>query len=270
MSFSLSLLRRALVASPLVLTLALAGCSDAGTTTTGGLIPSNFARGNWQISSSNAVAAPLPAVSGSLSVSADKITGIFHAQGTGACLAAANSFELAGTADKDNKITLTGPVSGGSLTLTGTLAADGRSLTDASYNVVGGRCAFAQKATATAQAFTSISGTYAGNFADADGQVAQVTATLNQSPTSDPDGNFTLSGSATVSNNPCFPSPVPVSNTQVTGGNFTFTYGANGNSVTAQGTFSQDASTLSVTSWTASGSCGDDTGVASTMTRQGN
>lgn len=270
MSSSIAFRRSLATACPLLLSLSLlCGCSDAGTTSTTATVPSNLVRGNWQISSTDAAATALPALSGSLGADSTQITATLHAKADGGCLSAGSSFALTGTADQNDKITLTGAVGGGTLTLSGTLAADGRSLTGASYNVVGGSCGFTEKVTATAQAFSPISGSYAGNFADADGQVAQVTAILSQSPTSDADGNFTLSGSATVSDNPCFPNSVPVSNTQVTGGSFTFTYGAGGNTVTAHGTFSQDASTLAVTSWTSSGTCGADTGVASSMARQG-
>ncbi|HLI78251.1 MAG TPA: hypothetical protein VKV02_14995, partial [Acidobacteriaceae bacterium] len=194
-------------------------------------------------------------------------TGILHTQSATACVAPTSAFDLTGSADDKNVVTLTGPVAGGTLTVTGTLAADGKSLTNATYNVVGGACAFTQPAQATVQDFQPITGNYTGNFADADGQVAQVSANFSQSTTPDANGNFTLAGTATVSNNPCFPTTVPVSNTQVTGGTFTFTYGAGGNSVTATGTFSADATTLTVTSWVSSGSCGADTGLRSTMTR---
>ena len=96
-------------------------------------------------------------------------------------------------------MTLTGKVGGGTLTISGTLAADGKSLTGASYNVAGGSCAFSAKAAATAQAYSSVTGTYSGSFADAGGQVISVVANLTQTPESDTDGNFTLSGDRNVS-----------------------------------------------------------------------
>ena len=250
MSMHYRLLRAALCASLSVPILLLSGCSDAGTVTQG-------------------PAAHLATLSGELTSQAGTLTAILHSQTAAACIAPRSSFELSGSADSNSLVTLTGPVADGTLTLTGTLAADGKSLLGASYTVVGGTCAFAQKVPATAQAFNPITGNYTGNFADTDGQVAQVTANFSQSTTPDANGDFTLAGTATVSNNPCFPSAVPISNTQVTGGTFTFTYAANGNSVTANGTFSADASTLNVTSWTSSGTCGPDTGVPSSMTRQG-
>lgn len=267
MSLSLRWLRAAPCVS-FLLPLALAvGCSDAGTVTP--TITPAIARGNWQIGSSATAAARFPVISGEINVQANTITGIFHTQSAGACVAPAASFDLAGTEDANKVVTLSGALDKGTLTITGTLAADGKSLTNATYNVVGGACALNAKVNATAQAFTAVTGNYAGNFADADGQVAQVTANFSQSSTPDANGNFTLAGTATVSNNPCFPGAVPVSNTQVTGGTFTFTYAANGNSVTANGTFSTDASTLTVTNWVSSGTCGADTGVQSTMARQG-
>ena len=73
-----------------------------------------------------------------------------------------------------------------------------------------------------------------------------VVANLTQTPQSDTDGNFALSGTGTFPNNPCFSSPVTVSNAQVSGGSFSLTYAdpSTQNSVTAAGTFSTDAKTL--------------------------
>ncbi len=242
---------------------ALVGCSDDGTITTGSTAKANFVAGNWQISSADTQAARLPALSGTLNGTASAISGILHAQSPAACVSPASAVEVAGTADSSGNVKLAGALAGGSLTVTGTLAADGKSLTGATYNVAGGTCSFIKPADGVAQAYTPISGTYTGTFADADGQVAQISATLNQSANADNDGNYTLTGAATLPGNPCFPSAVPVSATQVTGGTFTFTYAANGSSVTANGTFSSDASTLVVSSWISSGSCGADTGTGS-------
>ena len=246
----------------------LTGCvATAARGPSGSPLP-DVAAGNWQFSSSAAAAARLPVFSGVVSGTATAATAILHAQGSSACVAPAASFELAGASDSNGVLTLTGPLAGGTLTITGALASDGKSLTDASYNVTGGSCAFAKAADATAQAYTPISGTYTGSFNDADGQIATVQATLNQSADANGDGNFTLTGSATP-NNPCFSATVPISATNVTGGTFTFTYTdpSTTNSVTANGTFSSDASTLTVTQWLLSGPCGADTGTG-TMTRQ--
>lgn len=260
--------RSAVVASLSLLPLLLAGCA-AGVTRGPGSSPlPDLVTGNWQVNSTAPVAAHLSSVSGTLSGTSAAMTGIFHTQAASACIAPSKSFELSGSADKAGNVSLSGPLANGTLTLTGTLAADGKSLEDASYTVAGGSCAFNKPADATAEVYTPISGMYTGTFSDSDGQIASVQATLNQSADANGDGNYTLSGSATP-NNPCFTGTVPISNTQVTGGTFTFTYTDPNttNSVTATGTFSSDASTLNVTQWTLSGPCGPDSGTGS-MARQ--
>jgi hypothetical protein len=179
-------LRRSLASLSLGAGLALAcvsltGCGSAlaPTTTTSAAI--SFT-GNWQLASA--------AASGTSS----SITGILHADASNACIAANAPFEVSGSANKANLVTLTGPIANGKITITGTLAADGQSLTRPTYTVTGGSCAFTAPAAATAHVYSSISGNYAGSFSDPNGQVISITAALTQTPTSDTDGNFQLSG----------------------------------------------------------------------------
>ena len=124
--------------------------------------------------------------------------------------------------------------------------------------------------TANAQTFSPVNGQYVGSFLSNDGSSIQIAATLSQAPAAKTDGNYTLNGSATFDANPCFTSPVQVQNTQVTGGTFTMTYPdpTTQNSVTATGTFSDDAKTLTVSSWTLSGPCGPDSGTNVTLQLQ--
>lgn len=251
-----------LVVPTLVLMLSLAGCADDGVIYD---TPQNPVSGNWQVSASGSV--PLPSISGSLTDSttnlgASPVKGIFHADATTGCATAADLITVSGTTDSNNVTTLTGSVAGGTLTVTGTLSADGRSLSKATVNVSGGQCAFASAAQASVQNFSSVTGTYAGSFADAKGPVMNITASLTQSADGDSNGNFTLSGTANLGTNKCFVSPVPVVNSQVTGGNFVLTYTDNttGNSVTATGSFSADGSTLTVSNWSLTGPCGADQG----------
>jgi hypothetical protein len=263
--------RRTLITVPtLALILSLAGCADDGVVYD---TPQNPVSGNWQVSASSG-SVPLPRISGSLTdpttnLGSTPVKGIFHADATTGCATATDLIAVTGTTDDKGITTLTGPVAGGTLTVTGTLAADGRSLGQASVNVSGGQCAFATPAQASVENFSSVTGSYAGTFSDATGPVMTVTASLTQSPDGDSNGNFTLSGSGSFGTNPCFVSPVPVVNSQVTGGTFTLTYTDNtkGNSVTATGTFSADGTTLTVTNWSLTGPCGADTGVG-TLTRQ--
>ena len=266
-SLSLAPVSRFLALASLSVLPILTGCSANTTAATPSSPLPAVVTGNWQISSSEPATANLPAISGALAGTPAKLSGMFHAQSAKACVAPASTFPVTGATTAKGVVTLSGPLAGGTLTINGTLAADGKSLTGATYNVAGGSCGFAKAADATAQAYTPISGSYTGTFIDADGVIANVAASLNQSPDANGDGNYTLSGSATP-NNPCFSTTVPVSNTTVTGGNFTFTYTdpQTTNSVTASGTFSPDASTLTVTNWASSGPCGADHGTG-TMTR---
>ncbi len=261
--FSSRFLPSATVATSLLLTstLGISGCSSA-------LIPTPAAgktvvTGNWQLSSTTADAAKLPMLSGELTGGGSAITGIFHSSAASTCISPKTAIELTGSANAANQLTLkAAQLAGGTLTVSGTLAADGKSLTNATYNVTGGSCAFARAVPVNAQAFASINGNYSGTFSDPDGQVLNITASLTQTPSSDTDGNFTLSGTGNLGANPCFNSPVSVTDSQVTGGSFSLTYAdsTTGNSVQANGTFSPDGTTLTVTQWTLTGTCGPDTG----------
>ena len=217
--------------------------------------------GNWQVSSSDAAAAGLSTLAGSLTGTSASLSGVFHSQSVRSCVVPKSPILVNGAVDQAGKVTLTGPLAGGTVTISGDLSADGKSLGETTFNVAGGTCGFTRAALAQAEVYMPISGVYNGTYRDADGQIAAVQATLNQSADSNGDGNFTLTGSASP-NNPCFSASVPISSTTVSGGNFSFTYTdpGTGNSVTAAGTFSDDASTLTVTNWTSSGPCGADSG----------
>lgn len=237
----------------------LTGCSSLTATPAASTIP---VTGNWQISSTAASAARLASLSGSLTGSNSAMTGILHADAATACVPPSTAIEVTGATSAKGTTTLTGALAGGTLTVTGDLATDGKSLSGATYMVSGGSCAFPAVVPAEAQAYSSIDGNYTGSFSDPDGQVIALTATLTQTPASDTDGNFQLSGTGTFPSNPCFNSPVSIASSQVTGGSFTLTYADPGtqNSVVVSGTFSTDGMTLTVTNWTLTGSCGPDTG----------
>jgi hypothetical protein len=253
----------AIIGASLLLTtsVGLTGCNTALAPTS--TVKAVAVTGNWQFASTATSASKLPMISGELTGDSSAITGIFHSDSANACIAPTKAFEVAGAANAAGVVTLTAAnVAGGKLTVTGTLAADGKSLTGASYNVVGGSCAFTQAASAEAQQYSPINGSYTGSFSDSDGNVISLSANLSQTPNSDTDGNFQLSGTGTFPNNPCFNSPVTMTNTQVTGGNFTFTYTdpTTQNNVVTNGTLSTDGKTLTVTGWTLTGSCGPDSG----------
>lgn len=255
----------ALAVSSVVLMLGLAGCADDGVVYD---YSQSFVSGNWQVSATgNGVT--LPKISGSLVGADETFTGVLHADSTTGCATATQPITITGKTDDKGVITLAGPVAGGTLTISGGLSPDGRSLTNATMNVDGGQCAFTSAVQAQVQNYSSVTGNYAGTFSDADGPVMNVTAALTQAPDGDSDGNFTLSGTGNFGANPCFVSPVTVVNSLVTGGNFVINYTDNttGNSVTATGTFSTDGSTLTVTNWSLTGPCGADQGTG-VLTKQ--
>lgn len=264
-------LHRALApVSSLILMLSLAGCAGkaAFPVSQPNTQPSNPVSGNWQVISSTGVT-PLTQLSGSLNNQTTGVTGVLHADTKTGCATSTDPITVTGKTGADGVTTLTGRVAGGTLSISGTLSSDSRSLNDAIMNVTGGQCAFVAPVHAMVQNYSSVTGTYTGAFADADGLVMNVTANLTQSPDGDSTGNFTLNGTGSFGPNPCLVSPVNVVNSQVTGGNFTLTYtdSTTGNSVTATGTFSTDGSTLTVSNWSLTGSCGADQGTG-TLTKQ--
>ena len=249
-------------ASLLLTTLGLAGCNAALSPLSITPLSAIAVTGNWQFASTAPSAGKLPAISGELTGSNQSMTGLFHSDSAESCVAPSQVFEMTGSADAKNNVTLTGsnPV-GGKLTLTGTLAADGKSMTNTAYSVSGGSCAMAKPAAASAQQY-DMSANYAGSFSDSDGQVITLSATLSQSSMPDQNGNYTLTGTGTFPSNPCFNSPVTVTASELTGNTFNFTYqdSVTTNSVAVAGNISPDGSTLTVTNWTLTGPCGPDSG----------
>lgn len=254
--------RRLAISTALLSAATLVGCSGS-LTPTASTPAAITVTGNWQLSSTATAASRLPALSGELTGTSASISGILHADSASACISPTSAIAVTGSANAQHILTLSGSnLAGGTLAVTGTLAADGKSLSNATYNVTGGSCAFTTAATATAQAYSSITGTYVGSFSDPDGNVINISANLTQTPASDTTGNFQLSGTGTFPQNPCFSSPVSIASSQVTGGSFNLTYADPNtlNSVNASGTFSTDGTTLTVTNWTLTGSCGPDAG----------
>ena len=149
-------------------------------------------------------------------------------------------------------------------------------------SVTGGTCAAPANVTGSAQPLDGsstgggviaqqqqpVNGTYAGSFAGVDGVVAEVSAVLTQSASPDADGRYHLSGNASFAGSPCISAPV-ITDSVVNGNAISVTYTdpQTGSSVTGDGTFDATATSLTVSSWTLSGSCGSDQGTG-LLTRQ--
>ncbi|ADW68025.1 hypothetical protein AciX9_0958 [Granulicella tundricola MP5ACTX9] len=243
----------------------LSGC-NALTAVTG--IPTSLKAaiaGNWEVKTNATQAVTLPEIAGAFATTNGAVTATFHTLAANACMAPNTFVSATGTTDANGNLKLTSAAFNGStLSLTGTLAADGKTLTNATYSVTGGSCGFPVVAgtaavAATATQYAAITGAYAGNFTDSDGDVIPVSGNFTQSTAPDANGVYHLTGNATFPGNPCLTSPAIVDST-VTGSMLSTTYSqtANGmtNTVVANGTFNADASILTVTDWTISGACG--------------
>ena len=242
----------------------LAGCSDLGTTSS---VTLPQAATNWAFAAASATPL-LPGLSGSLTGSGRSVSGVLHSSAATACTTPDTPIPVTGAIDSTGRLTLTGPLAEGTLTLAGTVAADGRSLASTSYTVAGGSCALTQTAAGTAQAYTSLVGTYAGALTDGSGQGLPITVEITQSTAPDANGNFSATGRASFPQNPCIASPSAVTTAQITGGTFSLTYtdSSTQNQVVTTGSFTADASKLTIASYSLTGTCAD-TG-SGTLVRQ--
>ena len=226
------------------------------------------ASGNWKFTTG--ATANLSALAGALIVSGSTVTGTLHPL-TATCTPSTDLLPVTGTINTSGFLTITSAeLAGGHLSISGTLAADRRSLTNPSIIVTGGSCAtpatqpenpFAHLTTAaSAQQFQPLTGNYNGTFTDSEGAALTVSATLSQPTTPDANGVYHLTGTASFPNDPCLNAPV-ITDSTVTGDSIqaTYTDSQTGATVVGTGTFSADAETLTISSWTLSG-CSEDTG----------
>ncbi len=235
------------------------------------------ASGNWQFSSTSSAALRLSSLGGSLAVNGTSVSGMLHPLvATSQCLATSTALAVAGAIDSAGHLTLSGPLAGGTLNLSGTLAPDRRTLTEAAYTVTGGACAFpsirtsaAQAVTprdetppVTAQQYTPVSGTYTGTLTTTEGETFALSTSLTQTDTADSTGTYHLTGTAASPGNTCVPLTLPATASTVNGGSISTTYtdAASGTVITGTGTSSIDGTTITITAWTITSPCGTDTG----------
>ena len=252
----------------------LSGCSTQ-TASTSSVAANSYAQasGNWQISSSAPAAARLSSLGGNLTFEGTEVTGTLHPLGkTGQCLPPSTSIPVSGSVGAGHLLTLTAPLAGGTLTISGNLATDGHSLSGAAYSVSGGNCGMAAALTAsardsgsspvTAQQYQVVNGTYAGTLTTADGETFALTSSLTDTSQPDADGLYHVSGTAASPGNTCLPASLPATASTIAGGSIstTWTDTATGASITASGNTSSDGATITISSWTITSPCGADTG----------
>ncbi len=251
----------------------LSGCSTSATSAATATPQAfNGVAGNWQISSATTATSRAVTVAGNLSISGADVSGTLHPI-SGTC-SSSSDIPVAGSINSAGKLTFSSigmPGAAAALSVSGTLSADQRSLSGISFAFTGLPCAQPahtpgaaprlNPSPAIAQQYLPISGTYTGAFTGNDGTNLPVSATLTQTTAADANGMFHLTGNATFTNNPCLNTPV-VTDSTVTGSTVSATYTdrQTSNSVSATGTFSNDATSLTISNWTLSGNCGAETG----------
>jgi hypothetical protein len=262
----------ALVCAATLLTV-LSGCGSNGTLK----VPANAqsVTGNWKFAATGtpASASQIAAISGALSGENDVVTGTLHTtavvgqSSSQLCYATTSPIMVSGTLAANNTLTLKSKsFAGNVLTISGTYNKSTQSLNDATF-AISGSCGIAAQPM-VALAYQPISGTYTGTFASVDGYQIPVTAQFTQTTTPDSTGTFHLTGSATFPPDGCIASPV-VTDSVVTGDAFSATYtDANTHAqVVATGSFNTDATTLTISNYTLTGTGCTDTGHGS-LTKQ--
>ncbi len=269
----------------------LSGCATGILPTSSSATANSYTTisGNWQFSSSAAVAARLSSLGGSLSASnltsgGATVTGILHPLNVAnQCLATTSFLAVTGSIDESGHLTLSAPLSGGTLTLSGTVASDRKSLSSPTYTISGGACASPPAAAViaravsvrdgvapvTAQQYQPVSGTYSGTLTTAEGQTFPLTSTLTQTSQPDANGVYHVQGTTASPGNTCVPTSLSATASTIDGGSIstTFTDPVTSTSITGTGSTSPDAVTITISNWTINSPCGQDTGTG-TLTRQ--
>lgn len=251
----------ALIAAIPVLGLALllSGCGMANTPLQVGTSLS----GNWAFApASSNVVLNLGFMQGAY----ETVSAVARLNGT-SCVSPATDILLTGSVGGDNQMMLVSAAFGGTiLTLQGQVSGDGKGMAAAKWSFAGGNCASLGTASVNATNYSAINGTYTGNFVDGSGNSLAVSALLEQTSQPNLDGQFSLSGTATLPGNNCFANQPSVTTSTVTGSNLAMTYSdpLTSTTLTAVGTFNAIASQLTITSWSISGGkCNGDAGTGS-------
>lgn len=251
-----------LAAAGLVLTL-VAGCGQQ----TPPLQVGAKLAGNWSFTSA---ASKLTLNLGFTQGAYETVSAVARLNGS-ACVAPGTDIVLTGSVSGSNQMTLvSAPFGGTVLTIKGDVASDSKGIAAASWSFAGGSCGKLGAMAVTATNYSNIAGTYSGPFNDNSGNTGTISAFLQQTSQPDQNGQFSLTGTASFPNNPCFVQQPTVTDSVVTGSNLAMTYTDPGSStvLTASGYFNSTATQLTITNWSiAGGPCNGDTGTGS-MTEQ--
>lgn len=187
-----------------------------GSSTAAPPAPTPDITGNWAIAGSPSAPAQSLELSGNLTGSGKQITGTFLALGS-SCFLPSPVFSgtlpvplltFTGTLDASGRLRLVSSAYQNQVvTATGTISADGNTLTQGTYSIAGG-CADKMTGALAGYRIPPLTGTFSGSFTLSNlttpGSTAiSVTAQLTQAAT--PTGfAYPLSGSVTITGTPCF------------------------------------------------------------------
>ncbi|RRA48259.1 hypothetical protein D1Y84_08105 [Acidipila sp. EB88] len=189
----------------------------------------------------------------------------------GGCLPATTTVSLAGAVGAADELQLTSqPFAGTTLAVAGVLATGGGSLGNATYAFNGSPCAGLASGTVAAAHFAAIAGNYAGNFTGSTGAVTAVSAMLQQGSAPDGNGVFHVTGNANFASSACFATQPTVTDSTISGNSLATTFTSGPVTLTASGTFSQDAAQLQITAWQIAGGACDGTHGTGVLQEAGN
>lgn len=238
--------------SAMGLVMLTAGCNSSHI-----LQPAADLTGNWSFTVPASQNQPALTMNAGISTQADGVvTAVAHLKGA-SCISSETAIQLTGSIDEMRKLTLKStPFNGTVLSLKTQVGTDNKSLSDTSLSFSGGSCTSLGVVAAATTQYQQINGTYSGTFIDQDGDSISVTSTLTQTTQPDVNGQFHVAGSATFPSDPCFSQPL-ITDSLVTGQNWSTTYTENGQTIQAIGTLNSDATQLTVSNWTVTGGmCG--------------
>jgi hypothetical protein len=175
--------------------------------------------GNWSITVQSTVAAGSVQVGGSLVSNGTQVSGVLHVLNS-SCFQIADDVPVSGSITAgSNAITLTsGTVESQVVTVNGTVAADGKSISSGTYTIAGG-CDNTDHGSLTGFVVPPFINTYTGTFISATaGSATNVSATITQAATADGDGLFHVTGTVMFPNGVCFTSATVTPSSAAIGG----------------------------------------------------
>jgi|HubBroStandDraft_5_1064220.scaffolds.fasta_scaffold280693_1 hypothetical protein len=187
--------------------------------------------GNWALTANSTVTPLVTQIGAYVTNTNGTVSGIVHPLNS-PCYSLAQDVPITGTVTTAGAVSATSSPEGGQvLTLTGNVASG--VLSGGTYSIAGG-CGAGDKGTVTGYIVPAYTNTYTGTFASvSDISIGAVITTVQSGP--DVNGLYSVTGSATFTNSPCFASAT-ISSSEISGAYIEVILAANdGSQVTFDG-----------------------------------